>query len=66
MLWSAFIARLYQVYNDNCYTFGHILGTEIEHRIIECPAHQKLQAEIINALAIRKFLALLSSVPFLD
>ena len=40
-----------------------VLLTNIQHGIVQSPAHQKLQAQVVNAFGIGKRLALLGTVP---
>jgi len=47
-------------------TFSNILQPHIQHSIIQRPAHQKLQTQIVDPLGIRKSLPLLRTVPLSD
>ena len=47
-------------------TFSYILGTDIEHRVVERPPHEELQAEVVDTLAVGVGLALLGPVPLQD
>ena len=45
-------------------TSRDVLLANIQHGIVQSPAHQKLQAQVVNALGIGIRLALLGTVPF--
>lgn len=47
-------------------TFGSVFQTNIKHGIVQCPAHEELQTEVVNALGITVCLVLLRLVPIHD
>jgi hypothetical protein len=47
-------------------TFSNILQANVQHSIVQSPAHQKLQAQVIDSLWISKGLSLLCTVPLGD
>lgn len=44
-------------------TLGGVFVTDVEHCIVECPAHEKLETEIVNTFGIAVGLALLRAIP---
>lgn len=48
------------------HTLGDVLQANIQHRIIQGPAHQKLQAQVIHSFGIAVRLTLLRPVPVSD
>lgn len=45
-------------------TGSHVLLANVQHGIVEGPAHQELQAQVVDPLGVGKRLALLGAVPF--
>lgn len=46
--------------------FGAVLHAYVEHGIVQRAAHEKLETEVVDSLAVRKRLPLLSSIPLKD
>lgn len=47
-------------------TLGRVLEPDVEHGVVQSPSHQKLQAEVVDTLAVAVRLALLGLVPVGD
>lgn len=47
-------------------TLGDILEANVQHGIVERPAHEELQTQVVDPLTIGEGLALLGTVPFQD
>lgn len=44
-------------------TLGKVLLADIQHGIVKRPAHQELQTQVVDPLAVRESLALLGPIP---